>query len=210
MRTNRFPRPAARHIQLVCFCLLVAGAARGQGTLAPVIMRTGSGRELVTTTLSYVNASGQSASDVLAFSFGFATQEQSQVGQFADSFTVSISGPGGTAYLVTADASGVLWAPAVPGAIPLTESAIQRQFVPFEVPSEGLSEAASYQVDYSLPPAWQNSPLTLNFDLFDNQDPQHSLAYFDVTPVPEPSSVAILLAGLVFWKLAKSSSSQNR
>jgi hypothetical protein len=169
-------------------------------------MRTGGGSVLLTNTLSYNNPPGQPGASVLAFSFGFASQEQAQPGQFADSFTISITGPSGTAYLVTADASGILWAPFVPGAIGQMESAIQRQIVPFGVPSEGLTEVAAYQVDYSLPDNWRSSPLILNFDLFDNQNLEQSLAYVDFTVVPEPSSVAILLVGLVLWTLAKSTS----
>jgi hypothetical protein len=173
-------------------------------------MRTGGGSVLVTNTVTYNNPPGQPGASVLAFSFGFATKEQTQPGQFADSFTISITGPSGTAYLVTADANGIVWAPFVPGAIGLMESAIQRQVVPFGVPSEGLTQVAAYQVDYSLPDNWQSSPLLLNLDLFDNLNLQGSLAYFDVTVVPEPSSAAILLAGLVLWGLAKSTSPRRR
>jgi len=197
---------AARSFLLACVCLSVVGAAQGQGTFAPVIMRTGSGQVLLTTTVPYTNPAGQPGSGVLAFNFGFATQEQVQAGQFPDSFTISITGPGGTAYLVTADVNGIVWAPLVPGSLTVTESAIQRQVVPFGVPSEGLTAVASYQVGYPLPTSWLSSPLTLNFDLFDNLNPQRSLAYFDLMPVPEPSSVTILLAGLVLWRLAKTSS----
>ena len=53
-------------------------------------------------------------------------------------------------------------------------------------------------------------PLTLNFDLFDNQNLLGSLVYFDVTQVPEPSSAALLLTGLVLWRLARSTGSPRR
>src|SRR5690242_18642418 len=168
MRTYLLMRPAARLLLLGCVCLSVVGEAPGQGTFGPVIMRTGSGQVLLTATVPY--SAGQFSSGVLAFSFGFATDEQTQPGQFADSFTVSISGAGGTAYLVTADANGITWAPAMPGGVPITQTQIQRQPVPFGVSSEGLSSASAYEVDYPLPAAWQSSPLTLNFDLFDNQN----------------------------------------
>jgi hypothetical protein len=185
--------------------LSLAATAQGQGTFAPVILRTGSGSVLLTNTLPE-----QPGASVLAFSFGFATQEQPQPGQFADSFTISITGPSGTAYLVNADANGIVWAPLVPGAISLTESAVQRQIVPFGIPGEGLTTVGAYQVDYSLPATWQSSPLNLNFDLFDNQNSLRSLAYIDVMSVPEPSSVAILVAALVLWTLARSSSPRRR
>jgi hypothetical protein len=185
------------------FCLLVivrADVLFGQG-VNPVVMHTGSGSSLFSQSLSYTNGTGLSA---VTIDFGFATDEQPQPGIIADSFTISITGPGGTGYLVTVDANGTLWAPLVPGALPVANSSLQWQTSPFLASTEGLTNLASYAVAYTLPANWQGMPLTINFDLFDNQNALRSLAYYTV-PVPEPSCAALLVLGLALWWKGRSS-----
>src|SRR5205807_4066356 len=94
------------------------------------------------------NSAGSSS---LSLAFGFATDEQPQPGVFPDSFTISISGPNGTGYLVTVDANGAQWAPLVPGALPVDTASIQSQASPFLAPTEGLTNLFSYVFTYSLP-----------------------------------------------------------
>src|SRR5690349_1101001 len=86
----------------------------GQG-ITPIVMHTGSGSPLASQSLSYTSGPGLSG---LTLDFGFATDEQPQPGVIPDSFTISITGPDGTGYLVTADANGTQWVPLVPGALP--------------------------------------------------------------------------------------------
>jgi hypothetical protein len=184
-------------------CLLVGGVAHAQGTFEPIVMRTGSGNVLLTDTVAYSSLPSLPATSLLTIRAGFATQEQAQPGFFADSFTISISGPGGTAYLVTADVHGWTWAPSVPGSVPVESAAIQRLPITFGVPSEGLPAFTAYQLTFPLPESWRGVALSIDFDLFDNQDPQRSLGYYDVIPVPEPNSGAILLAGLLVWQWSR-------
>jgi hypothetical protein len=204
MHTNPIPilrsrESFARLIGLLwCVALLTSGAAFGQGQSQPTVMHTGGGQPLTSQSIIYTSIPGTSGGATAIIDFGFATQEQPRPGLFADSFTISITGPDGTGYLVTIDANGTKWAPLVTGALPVLASSIQRQTSPFLVPTEGLPNTASYVMGYTLPANWQGVPLTVNFDLFDNQDALRSLAYFDVpAQVPEPSCVALLALGLV-------------
>jgi len=193
-------RSSVLSICLIIYCCLgFADPAKAQGTFAPVVMHTGSGSMLLTDTVPYMSNPGLPASSFLHIHFGFATEEQPQPGVFPDSFTISLTGPSGTVYLATADANGISWAPAVPGSLPISESEIQRQPILFEVSTEGLSPIGSYDLGYALPQTWLGIPLTINFDLFDNQNLQKSLGYYGMVPVPEPSCGVLLLSGLVLW-----------
>jgi hypothetical protein len=171
----------------------------GQGISQPVVMHTGSGLPLLSQSVSYTNLLSGVPGSMVNINFGFATAEQARPGAFLDSFTISIGGPDGTSYLVTVDGSGIHWAPNVPGALPVADSSIQSQSAPFLVPTEGLPNVSSFVLGYTLPQKWVGVPLTINFDLFDNQDNLASLGYFLVVPasVPEPSSVALLILGLI-------------
>ena len=173
--------------------LLGSGALLGQG-ITPVVMHTGSGTSLSSQSVAY-----GPAGSTLLIDFGFATDEQPQPGAFLDSFTISITGPTGTGYLVTVDANGMHWTPLVPEALTVASASVQGQTSPFLAPTEGLASQTSYALGYTLPANWQNVPLTINFDLFDNQNTLRSLGYFFV-PVPEPSGGALLLLGLVIWR----------
>jgi hypothetical protein len=157
-------------------------------------MRTGSGDVLLSQFFSYQNSAPS-----VSLEFGFATMETVAPSQFYDSFTVSVTGPGGIAYLLTADASGVDWAPFVPGAIAVASADIARQQIPFSVPTEGGQPIGSYEFDFKLPSSWVGVPLTVEFDLFDNQNDKSSLGYYAV-PLPEPANTGLLLLGIAaFW-----------
>jgi hypothetical protein len=172
--------------------------AWGQGVNTPAVMHTGSGLPL--SSLFYTNSAA--GADIPIY-FGFATDEAPQPGVFLDSFTISISGPGGTGYLVTVDGSGIQFAPNVPGGLPIPPGS-SLQASPFLASTEGLTNMSSYSVDYQVPAAWQGSQLTLNFDLFDNQDSLRSLGYFLVpVAVPEPSASTLLLLGVLAYAMTR-------
>lgn len=201
---NLYPRiPFARLLFFpYAVVLLIPGMVLGQGMLQPVVMRTGTGTSLSSMSVNYTSSAVLSGVDRVALDFGFATQEQAQPGQILDSFTVSITGPNGTGYLVTVDGSGTYWTPNVPGALPVSTSSLQWQTSPFLVSSQGYPNLASYALTYSLPSTWQSVPLTINFDLFDNQNNLGSLAYFYL-PVPEPGTAALILMGMLAWRFRR-------
>ena len=177
------------------------GALFGQG-LNPVVMQTGSGASLSSQSVSYTSTVPGLGAPMLNIDFGFATDEQPQPGFIPDSFTISITGPDGTSYLMTLDAAGAHWTPAVPGALPVNTASLQWQTSPFLVPTQGLTNLASYALGYALPANWQGVPLSVNFDLFDNQNGVPSLGYFSL-PVPEPSPAALLVLAFLLSRLAR-------
>jgi len=192
-------RCAPRRVLIATFfCLMIVvrgNALFGQG-LNPVVMHTGSGLSLLSQSFSYTSGVGGSSPSAVTIDFGFATEEQLQPGVIPDSFTISITGPTGTGYLVTVDASGTQFAPFVPGALPITGASLQASL--FLASTEGLTNQASYTIDYTLPAGWLGVPLNINFDLFDNQNALRSLGYYSV-PVPEPGSAALLILSLSCW-----------
>ena len=185
---------------LVCCGLSVFVALpqliQAQGTFEPLVMRTGAGVALQTQSLPF-NTDNLSLAPALPLEFGFATLESPRPGEFGDSFTISVQSSAGIIYLLTADANGVQWAPVVPGALTISEAAIQRTSTAFVVSPEGLTPIAAYRLDYPLPGAWGTLPLTINADLFDNQDVYRSLAYIRV--IPEPSSTLLIGLAAALW-----------
>ena len=128
--------------------LLQLNSLSGQGVNQPVVMHTGLGNPLSSQSVSVTGTS------ILTLDFGFATDEQPQPGLIPDSFTISISGPDGTGYLVTLDATGTHWTPFVPGALAVDTSSLQWQAAPFLASAEGLTNSASYTLGYTLPSSW--------------------------------------------------------
>lgn len=196
------PRDTRAWLSLAhCACLFIGISVRtatAQGTLQPVTMRTGTGLVLQTQSVSF--KSGElGLTPVLPLYFGFATQEQAQPGVFTDSFTISLQSSAGIIYLLTADANGVQWAPATPGAWPISDASIQRSTTDFAVPAEGLSPVAAYKVSYAVPTEWQTLPFQVDFDLFDNQNTTASLAYFSVIPEPSAALLLCVATGLWIW-----------
>ncbi len=191
--------PGATRFLVGCGCLLFVALPQwiqAQGSFEPLVMRTGAGIALQTQSLLF-NTDNSSLAPVLPLEFGFATLETPRPGEFADSFTVSVQSSAGIIYLLTADANGVQWAPVMQGALAISEAAIQRMSTAFAVSPEGLTPVAAYRLDYPLPGTWSTLPLTINSDLFDNQDIYQSLAYIRI--VPEPSPVLLIGLAAVMW-----------
>jgi len=182
---------------------LAGDYAAAQGT---VVMNTGSGQVLLSQTVG-VDA-GQSAVPLeLLFSFGFATAETPQPGVLSDSFTVTLQSLSQQviALYATIDASGLLLAPSSPGAVTLDPASIQA--VPIPYPSLQplvTGNAWAYQVTASIPSQFATGPFSVYFDLFDNQNTLPSQGWYNgvrVISVPEPSTIALLFTGgLFFWR----------
>lgn len=131
--------------------LLMPARGWAQSIMQPVVMRTGSGSVVLTATVPFTSSAEGASNPSLNLQFGFATEEQPQPGVFADSLSIWIAGPGGIAYLVTADASGPSWAPVSPGTLPVAEDAFRPRSAAFLLPSEGWSGAVAFHLEYFLP-----------------------------------------------------------
>ena len=183
-------------------CLLtVVGVFTGahvyaQGTLDPVVLRTGAGTPLISQSVP-LNVPAV-ATDLIRIEFGFSTDEVFASGKVFDSFTVSVQMRGDVRALVivTVDASGSEFAPRSPGNIPINADSIPREAVAFPSLEPALALPMAQIVSVPVPGELLGQPLDVIFDLFDNQDAVRSLAYFrDVRIVPEPATSVLLLAG---------------
>ena len=175
--------------------LAVASPAVAQsGAGDPRTLQTGLGLSLQTALVSFPALEANSGAR-LQFEFGFSTAEKVVANTFQDSFTVSLESAGGLqSFIVTGDASGASWAPATPGGLTLDSAAIQRSSLDFPSLPSTPGPGTAYSVSLPIPPQFVAQPLTVRFDLFDNQDSLGSLAYYrSVEMVPEPE-VALLMA----------------
>ena len=179
----------------------------GQGSFTS--LRTGGGASLVS--MQQVLSSTGLNSPILLLDFGFVTDETVVPGVFLDSFTVSMQGASSNqaAVLVTADASGVLWAPPLPGAVPLQNSQILRQAIPPPSLQPVLGRGVAFAVQVPVPAQLTGPALTVVFDLFDNQNGIASLGWYSnlqLASVPEPEVWALFGLGfaLTIWSRRRS------
>jgi hypothetical protein len=173
-----------------------------QGTL--VFHNTGGGQPLVSDVRPlFVDAA--LVQPRLQFNFGFATDESFVPNAILDSFTVTIQSSNQlyTAVYLTADASGVVWAPATPGALVIDPATIDFQAIAYPSLQPVLVLQRAFQVSALIPSQFLGGSINVYFDLFDNLNPQASQAWFSdlrVTAVPEPQAwMLLLLAGLSCW-----------
>jgi len=189
------------------FALVVVGSLlvwpqllRAQGTLNYVVLSTGGADPLVSR--QEVFPLGNPTGSVLSFDFGFFTDEILTPGAFLDSFTITLQGNSSTAVLVTADASGVVWAPPSPGANAISDAEISRMAV---MPPGMFGRGVAYSVDVPLPAEFNGTDVSIFFDLFDNQNSIGSTGwYFNprISQVPEPQvmsffAVAMTIVGII-------------
>lgn len=190
----------------LCRCFVAGGLAlvswrsEAQGTF----LATGSGQPLASQSFQ-LNALAGSVQPVLSFEFGFATDEVFAPGQLFDSFSVSVEGGVERVFatLVTADASGFLWAPPGSGQ-PLNGGSISRIDRPFPNGERSFRTAAAYSVSWPVPAQFRSGDFNVTVDLFDNLDGAGSLGYFSVPViVPEPSILALfsISSFLVVWRM---------
>jgi hypothetical protein len=170
---------------------LGAPGLRGQGVSSAgglTVLSTGGGQTLYSAHQS-VFVPSEWAAPVLQFQFGFATDETWGPGQLLDSFTVTLQDEAGqrTEVFLTADASGVVWAPPTPGAALIDPDIIERSFIGGLSTQPALAHHLAHEVRVPLSIAFVDQPLRLYFDLFDNQNALASAGWFGkVTIVPEP------------------------
>jgi hypothetical protein len=169
--------------------------ARGQVTT----LQTGVGQPLQTASLP-LTIPTPSLQPILLFNFGFSTDETISSGSFSDSLTFTLQSADGltTALILTADLTGVNWAPSNPGGVLINPDGIGRTPIAIPVFAQGFSTRFAWSVSFPVPSGFTGGPATLYLDLFDNQNALNSLGWADnIAIVPEPG---VLVLG--FWGLA--------
>jgi hypothetical protein len=191
-------------LPILALLALIPLPAAAQGTLT--VLQTGGGLPLVTSqqTLNI----GTNGGAVIGFDFGFVTTEVAAPGAVLDSFSISVQDSlSDLALLLTADASGVTWAPYSPGAIPITDNEVIRQTIVPPADSPILGQGLAYFVQFSVPAQFMGDSLTIYFDLYDNLNDSSSLGWFEnvnvVTPVPEPRTTVMAGLGLLLIVIRK-------
>jgi hypothetical protein len=170
-----------------------AGRALAQGGVSVegpyTVFRTGTNETLLTFSLPF-DAPATNTATALQFEFGFATSEFDAPGSFLDSFSVTLqnSDQSATALLLTADATGVQWAPSNPGGLALSPTNLASLAVPFPNLSPSLPLQFAFAVVLPLPIQMVGKSLTLFFDLFDNLNQLGSLAYVRDARVQVPTA----------------------
>jgi len=164
------------HLSLSSAQLLAQTGITQEGPLT--VFRTGGDQPLLTLALPF-EVPALSTLPTLRFDFGFATAEPDVAGSFFDSFSVTLQSQGrsATALLLTADRTGVQWAPLNPGGLTLNPVDVEHTDSVFPDLSPTLELADAYSVTLELPAELTGRSASLFFDLFDNLNAYASLAY---------------------------------
>lgn len=158
------------------------------------------------------------SASTLAFDFAFSTTGIPPTGAIPDSFAVSvISALGDFLDILVVDLLGVVPDPSdgieiITGATPIDvafDSSIS--IVGFPV---GIGTTFSGRISLGLPSAVLGQDVTLFFDLFDQIDDANTIAGVDnislrTRAVPEPATLALILAGLGVMSGGRAKSSRS-
>ncbi len=176
-------RQAWASLGLAAILVFVPGAfLRGQSGISTegpfTVFRTGTGEPLLSLSVPF-DVPPSNAPAMLRFEFGFATDEPDVPGTFSDSFSVTLqrNDQSATALLLTADRSGVQWAPPTAGGLNLNPADIQRTETNLPSLTPDLATKFAFSVSFILPSVFAGGPLNLFFDLFDNLNSIASLAF---------------------------------
>jgi hypothetical protein len=101
-----------------------------------------------------------------------------------------------TLVLLTADGSGIVWAPPTPGGVGIPPDAILRSSIPFPSLTPVTAQQTAFLVTVPLPTVFSGA-VNVHFDLFDNLDSVASLGWYNRVRVPEPGTWALLVTGLL-------------
>ena len=181
----------------------------GQGTI--VFHNTGGGQPIVSEVRS-IFIDPTSSQPRLVFDFGFATDETPTPGTFLDSFTVTIQNMAQSlsAVYLTADATGVAWAPVTPGALFVDPASISANPIAYPNLQPVLGNRLAFEVTAPVPQQFVGQSVNVFFDLFDNLDPNNSQAWFSslgLASVPEPQTWTLFPTGLaLLWVFKRRSS----
>lgn len=187
---------AASPRRILCLAWLVwacAGKALAQTGISVegplTVFRTGANEPLLTLSLP-LGAPPTNASTALEFEFGFTTGEPVITNSFLDSFSVTLQNndKSATALLLTADASGVQWAPPNPGGLPLSPTNIASSPVLFPNLDPSFALRFAFSVVLPLPVQMIGKSVTLFLDLFDNLNQFVSLAYIRDARLQAPTT----------------------
>jgi len=173
----------------------VGHAEGGISTEGPfTVFRTGTNEPLLTLRLPFSGPPANSPA-LLRFDFGFATAEADVPDVFFDSFSVTLqrNEPSASALLLTADRTGVQWAPANPGGLELAPGDVQHAPGSFPDLNPALALRFAYSISFALPAALAGGPLTLFLDLFDNLNAAASLAYVQGVRIESAVPAAVKL-----------------
>jgi hypothetical protein len=134
----------------------------------------------------------------LLFEFGFGTDEVISPGAILDSFTVTVQDAAmlNTLVLLTADASGLVWAPPTPGGVVIPPDTVLRSSIPFPSLQPVLANQSAFAVTVPLPTVFTGT-VNVHFDLFDNLNATASLGWYRGVIIPEPGTWALLVVGLL-------------
>jgi hypothetical protein len=198
------------HGKFLSVLLLVSGAgysAISQGSFQEITILQTPGTQSLTSQTRVIEVDAALALPLLQFTFGFATDETVVPGEIPDSFTVTLQDASlvSTMIFLTADVSGVAWAPPTPGTTPIAPESVLRSVTPFPASLEPvLSLQFAYRVQAPLPSGFAGQTLSLHFDLFDNLNGVRSLGWFsDVSVVPEPRFLVPTMALLLLFLLRR-------
>jgi len=195
-RGTRQRSPLYLAVALLLFVYLLAGQidrAQSQEAILPTVPNHPMQSSAMPLTIPSL-----SLQPILLFDFGFATHEFFLGGRRSDSFSFTLQSSDGltTALILTADQTGVTWAPPNPGDLFISPDEISRTSLAVPGFAQGFSTRFAYSVSFPLPAGFTSGPVTLQMDLFDNQNPLDSLGWVgNVTIVPEPSVIALGLLG---------------
>ena len=187
--------------RIVLSCFLAAVGLAGSGRAQNVRLETGGGVPLQTESLK-VTIPPLKVAPVLVFDFAFATDEKPGPGVLLDSLTFSLQTVDQTkfALLMTVDATGVVLAPATPGALLVDRNALKAASIAYFGSLSDPAQRSAFHVSYDLPADFASSDAQLLMDLFDNADGQKSvgtLANLAIVTVPEPAITVLAAIGIV-------------